>query len=193
MRSLVLFGSGVEQADVVFSLEQTCNTAKPKVEMPSVLKEVDSDMEESSTAKLFLQMKENPEELLQLAPHSGDAIISLTGACFGLTFLKGEVCLFCSKETSPFCLSKQCALKISEEKSDLIISLFTEGVELSFGRPPSPNSIPECPQDLCTPELRQLLSPIFDKPTNSPPAAVCVYDFWFSIRLCLILKWFVWH
>ncbi|KAI7800836.1 hypoxia inducible factor 1 subunit alpha, like isoform X2 [Triplophysa rosa] len=116
--------SGVEQADVVFSLEQTFDTSKPKVEVLSVLKEVDSDTEESSTADLFLKMKENPEELLQLAPHSGDAIISQT-----------------------------------------------EGVKLSFGCPPSASSIPECPQDFCTPELRQLLSPIFDKPTKSPPAA----------------------
>ncbi|XDV32268.1 hypothetical protein PO909_003130 [Leuciscus waleckii] len=125
--------SGVEEADVVFSLEQTCEKPKPKAERLSELEEEedsekeeeDSDVEESSTADLFLQMKENPEELLQLAPHSGDAIISLT-----------------------------------------------EGVKLSFCRPPSPNSVPECPQDFCTPELRQLLSPIFDiEPSNSPPAA----------------------
>nr|AAQ94179.1 Hif3a [Danio rerio] len=118
--------SGVEEQDVVFSLEQTCEKPKPKVERLMVLKEEqeDSDMEESSTAKLFLQMKENPEELLQLAPHSGDAIISLT-----------------------------------------------EGLELSFCCPQSPNSVPECPQDFCTPELRKLLSPIFDGPAKSPPAA----------------------
>lgn len=72
----------MEQADVVFSLEQTCDASKPNVEVLSVLKEVDSDIEESNTADLYLQMKENPEELLQLAPHSGDTIISLTGACF---------------------------------------------------------------------------------------------------------------
>ncbi|KAK2881023.1 hypothetical protein QQF64_008640 [Cirrhinus molitorella] len=118
--------SGIEEADVVFSLEQTCEKPKPKVEKLSVLKEEnDSDMEdECSTAKLFHQMKDNPEELLQLAPHSGDTIISLT-----------------------------------------------EGVELSFCCPPSPNSIPDSPQDFCTPELRQLLSPIFDRPNKSPPAA----------------------
>ncbi|XP_052472748.1 hypoxia-inducible factor 1-alpha isoform X1 [Carassius gibelio] len=120
--------SGVEEADVVFSLEQTCEKPKPRAEKLSVLEEEeekDSDMEvESDTAALFLQMKDNPEELLQLAPHSGDTIISL----------------------------KEC-------------------VELSFCSPPSPNTLPESPQDLCTPELRQLLSPIFDRPTNSPPAA----------------------
>nr|AFU07571.1 hypoxia-inducible factor 3 alpha subunit [Hypophthalmichthys nobilis] len=133
--------SGVEEADVVLELEHPNPKPKPKAEKlkkeeeeeevkeEEEVEEVeeeeeDSDMEESSTAKLFLQMKENPEDLLQLAPHSGDAIISLT-----------------------------------------------EGVELSFGRPSSPNSVPECPKDLCTPELRQLLSPIFDRPTKSPPAA----------------------
>uniref|UniRef100_A0A671M3I6 Hypoxia-inducible factor 1-alpha-like n=1 Tax=Sinocyclocheilus anshuiensis TaxID=1608454 RepID=A0A671M3I6_9TELE len=118
--------SGVEEADVVFSLEQTCEKPKPRAEKLSVLEEEkDSDMEEeSNTAKLFLQMKENPEELLQLAPHSGDTIISLTGC-----------------------------------------------VELSFCCPPSPNILPESPQDLCTPELRKLLSPIFDRPTKSPPVA----------------------
>ncbi|XP_058601165.1 hypoxia inducible factor 1 subunit alpha, like isoform X2 [Onychostoma macrolepis] len=114
--------SGVEEADVVFSLEQTCEKPKPRAEKLSLLKEdEDSDMEEeSSTAKLFLQMKENPEELLQLAPHSGDAVISLT--------------------------------------------------ELSFCCPSSPNTVPECPQEFCTAELRQLLSPIFDRPTKSPAA-----------------------
>lgn len=80
--------SGVEEADVVFSLEQTCEKPKPKAvrlseeeeEEEEEKEEEDSDMEESSTADLFLQMKENSEELLQLAPHSGDTIISLTGA-----------------------------------------------------------------------------------------------------------------
>lgn len=78
-----LSDSGIEEADVVFSLEQTCEKPKPRAETLSVLKEEnDSDMEdECSTAKLFLQMKENPEDLLQLAPHSGDTIIPLTGAC----------------------------------------------------------------------------------------------------------------
>lgn len=78
----------MEEADVVFSLEQTCQKPKPKAEKLTVLEEEeeekeeeeDSDMEESSTATLFLKIKENPEELMQLAPHSGDTIISLRGA-----------------------------------------------------------------------------------------------------------------
>uniref|UniRef100_A0A672SVF1 Hypoxia inducible factor 1 subunit alpha, like n=1 Tax=Sinocyclocheilus grahami TaxID=75366 RepID=A0A672SVF1_SINGR len=129
--------SGVEEADVVFSLEQTCEKPKPRAEKLSVLEEEkDSDMEEeSNTAKLFLQMKENPEELLQLAPHSGDAIISLTGC-----------------------------------------------VELSFCCPPSPNILPESPQDLCTPELRKLLSPIFDSPTEELPMETEGVEKFFALK-----------
>uniref|UniRef100_A0A8C1TT52 Hypoxia inducible factor 1 subunit alpha, like n=1 Tax=Cyprinus carpio TaxID=7962 RepID=A0A8C1TT52_CYPCA len=92
--------SGVEEADVVFSLEQTCEKPKPRAEKLSVLKkeEEDSDMEEeSSTAKLFLQMKENPEDLLQLAPHSGDAVISLTGARNHAFLQNWNVCCWSSK------------------------------------------------------------------------------------------------
>ncbi|TRY92540.1 hypothetical protein DNTS_024547 [Danionella cerebrum] len=117
--------SGVEEADVVYSMEQTSEKPKPKTERLFVVKEeADSDMEDSTTALVFEQMKDNAEDLMQLAPYSGDAIISLT-----------------------------------------------EGVELSFCRPSSPAGIPECPQNLCTPELRKLLSPIFDRTGQSPTAA----------------------
>uniref|UniRef100_A0A3P9Q7I0 Hypoxia inducible factor 1 subunit alpha, like n=1 Tax=Poecilia reticulata TaxID=8081 RepID=A0A3P9Q7I0_POERE len=45
------------------------------------------------------------------------------------------------------------------------------GVELSFASPPSPDTVPDHPKDLCSPRLRQLLSPIFDglNPSSSPP------------------------
>ncbi len=96
---LPLSGSGVEEADVVFSLEQTCEKPKPRAEKLSVPKEdEDSDMEEeSSAANLFLQMKENPEELLQLAPHSGDDVISLTGAHDHAFLQNWNVCCWSSK------------------------------------------------------------------------------------------------
>jgi len=92
----------VEEADVVFSLEQTCEKPKPKTKRLSEMMEEeeededkeeekeDSDMEESSTAELFLQMKENPEELLQLAPHSGDAIILINCACHPSSETRGK-------------------------------------------------------------------------------------------------------
>uniref|UniRef100_A0A3B5LXU4 Hypoxia inducible factor 1 subunit alpha, like n=1 Tax=Xiphophorus couchianus TaxID=32473 RepID=A0A3B5LXU4_9TELE len=43
-------------------------------------------------------------------------------------------------------------------------------VELSFASPPSPDVVPDHPKDLCSPQLRQLLSPIFDglNPSSSP-------------------------
>uniref|UniRef100_A0A3B3XAB3 Hypoxia inducible factor 1 subunit alpha, like n=1 Tax=Poecilia mexicana TaxID=48701 RepID=A0A3B3XAB3_9TELE len=47
------------------------------------------------------------------------------------------------------------------------------GVELSFASPPSPDTVPDHPKDLCSPQLRQLLSPIFDglNPSSSPAAS----------------------
>ncbi|XP_036392347.1 hypoxia inducible factor 1 subunit alpha, like [Megalops cyprinoides] len=112
--------SGVEQADVVFSVEQTQCLLKPK-------KEPEEEIGTDTSAQLFLKLKERPEELLQLAPATGDVVVPLTG--------------------------------------------HTEPVDLSFCRPPSPNSVPDFPRDLCTPELRQLLSPIFDGPTAVPSPA----------------------
>uniref|UniRef100_A0A3P9Q8I3 Hypoxia inducible factor 1 subunit alpha, like n=1 Tax=Poecilia reticulata TaxID=8081 RepID=A0A3P9Q8I3_POERE len=48
------------------------------------------------------------------------------------------------------------------------------GVELSFASPPSPDTVPDHPKDLCSPRLRQLLSPIFDglNPSSSPDEAM---------------------
>ncbi|KAL0972977.1 hypothetical protein UPYG_G00197230 [Umbra pygmaea] len=42
-----------------------------------------------------------------------------------------------------------------------------EFVELSFGPPSSPGTVPELPEELCTPELWALLSPIFDDLSSS--------------------------
>lgn len=135
--------SSVEQPDVVFSVEQTRCGRVPKVEHEDVAtavdvcssepesepravsgeaEDVDSDC--SSSAKLFMELREKPEELLQLAPDAGDTVIPLSPGC----------------------------------------------VELSFASPPSPNSVPEHPQELCTPQLRKLLAPIFD-PITPPQSA----------------------
>ncbi|XP_035240540.1 hypoxia inducible factor 1 subunit alpha, like [Anguilla anguilla] len=108
--------SGVEQADVVFSAQQTpCLETKkePESEEEEVVMEISS--------RLFFQLKDCPEELQQLAPASGDEVVPLT-----------------------------------------------EPKALSFFQPPSPDSIPESPRELCTPELRELLSPIFDGPSAQP-------------------------
>ncbi|XP_048837293.1 hypoxia inducible factor 1 subunit alpha, like isoform X2 [Brienomyrus brachyistius] len=50
------------------------------------------------------------------------------------------------------------------------VKVLLEVKDLSFCQPSCPNTVPEFPRDLCTPELRMLLSPIFDRPeaTSSP-------------------------
>uniref|UniRef100_A0A3B4ZKF8 Hypoxia-inducible factor 1-alpha-like n=1 Tax=Stegastes partitus TaxID=144197 RepID=A0A3B4ZKF8_9TELE len=129
--------SVVEQPDVIFSVEQTrCaksesqpaapeNGKAPESPESDVEFVVESDSDGGGAAKLFMKLKEKPEELLQLAPSAGDAVIPL--------------------------------------KADF--------VELSFTSPPGSDSVPDHPQDLCSPQLRQLLSPIFNPltpPTTSP-------------------------
>lgn len=59
---------------------------------------------------------------------------------------------------------------MAPEAGDAVVPL-TDFVELSFSSPLSPSSVPDHPQDLCTPQLRQLLSPIFNRITASPSPA----------------------
>ncbi|XP_070762079.1 hypoxia inducible factor 1 subunit alpha, like [Enoplosus armatus] len=140
--------SAVEQPDVVFSIEQipcgqaephspalaaedygTSDTSDPVSErLASSCQTEDAGSSPSSAAELFFKLKEQPEELVQLAPEARDAIVPLTG----------------------------------------------DFVELSFASPSSPNSVPDHPQDLCSPQLRQLLSPIFNPitpPSSSSPTS----------------------
>ncbi|XP_047247069.1 hypoxia inducible factor 1 subunit alpha, like isoform X1 [Girardinichthys multiradiatus] len=125
--------SAVEQPDVVFSIEQTSGRLLPKSEPLSQEHDADDsgisdtcesdgepvgekDVGSGDVEKLFFKLNEKPEELLQLAPEAGDAIVPLSRA----------------------------------------------PAELSFSSPQSPNTVPDHPKDLCSPLLRQLLSPIFD-------------------------------
>lgn len=63
---------------MVFSVEQTgCGLKSDPVSEAS--EETLCDSDSSSSAELSLQLKENPEDLLQLAPVSGDPIVPLTG------------------------------------------------------------------------------------------------------------------
>ncbi|XP_042151948.1 hypoxia-inducible factor 1-alpha isoform X1 [Oncorhynchus tshawytscha] len=120
--------SVVEQADVVFSVEQTgCGLKSDPVSEAS--EETVCDSDNSSSAELSLQLKENPEDLLQLAPVSGGPIVPLT-----------------------------------------------DFAEPSFGLPSSSDSAPDFPQELCTPELWTLLSPIFSKLTSSAPALIPIEE-----------------
>ncbi|XP_022053770.2 hypoxia inducible factor 1 subunit alpha, like isoform X1 [Acanthochromis polyacanthus] len=115
--------SSVEQPDVIFSIEQ--NRCGESESQPAAAPETSGASEESdsdlgNSANLFMKLQEKPEELLQLAPSAGDAIVLLN---------KGSL-------------------------------------ELSFASPSSPTSVQD-PQELCSPQLRQLLSPIFSPLT--PP------------------------
>lgn len=71
----------MEEADTVFSIEQTrSDLMEDKL---SVIKVDDSEDEmsssSSSSSELFHRLKDDPEDLLQLAPAPGDTIIPLTG------------------------------------------------------------------------------------------------------------------
>uniref|UniRef100_A0A3P8TL23 Hypoxia inducible factor 1 subunit alpha, like n=1 Tax=Amphiprion percula TaxID=161767 RepID=A0A3P8TL23_AMPPE len=57
-------------------------------------------------------------------------------------------------------------LLLAPSAGDAIVLLNGGSLELSFASPSSPTSVPD-PQDLCSPQLRQLLSPIFSPLT--PP------------------------
>ncbi|CAL8352441.1 unnamed protein product [Lota lota] len=130
--------SVVEQADMVFSVEQTRFILLSEPHMGSdvssitepVLNMLEDEEEEEEERKdddddevLFLKLKENTEDLL-LTPQPGEDIMPLT-----------------------------------------------DFVQLSFVSPCGSTLLPDCPQDLCTPELRQLLAPIFDIMTPPPSSA----------------------
>ncbi|XP_029628603.1 hypoxia-inducible factor 1-alpha isoform X1 [Salmo trutta] len=81
--------SVVEQADVVFSVEQTgCGLKRDPVSEASEETLCDSDnrkkSDNSSSGELFQQLKENPEDLLQLAPVSGDPVTDFVELSFSL-------------------------------------------------------------------------------------------------------------
>lgn len=76
--------SEIEKNDVVFSMDQTESLFKPHlVSMSSIFDSSDTDMAGVNKSNfLFTKLKEEPEELAQLAPTAGDTIISLDfGGC----------------------------------------------------------------------------------------------------------------
>lgn len=68
--------SEIEKNDVVFSMDQTESLFKPHLLTMNTA--YDSGISETEKSDfLFTKLKEEPEELAQLAPTPGDAIISL--------------------------------------------------------------------------------------------------------------------
>lgn len=73
--------SAVEEADTVFSIEQTRGElTEDKVSVIEV-EDTEDEMSSSSSSSsdLYHRLKNDPEDLLQLAPAPGDTIIPLTG------------------------------------------------------------------------------------------------------------------
>uniref|UniRef100_A0A6Q2Y5M4 Hypoxia inducible factor 1 subunit alpha, like n=1 Tax=Esox lucius TaxID=8010 RepID=A0A6Q2Y5M4_ESOLU len=111
--------SAVEQADMVFSIEQTDRELKSEP-VSEALEETVCDSDQSCSKDPPVELNQNTEDLLHRAPDPGDTIIPLP-----------------------------------------------DFVELSFCQPSSPGAVPDFPQELCTPELWALLSPIFDHLSSS--------------------------
>lgn len=80
--------SEIEKNDVVFSMDQTESLFKPHLLTVSTTYESGIPGTEKSDF-LFTKLKEEPEELAQLAPTPGDAIIALD---FGLYLYKSFLC-----------------------------------------------------------------------------------------------------
>lgn len=70
--------SEIEKNDVVFSMDQTESLFKPHLMAMNGIFDSSSEMAMAEKSNyLFIKLKEEPEELAQLAPTPGDAIISL--------------------------------------------------------------------------------------------------------------------
>lgn len=76
--------SEIEKNDVVFSMDQTESLFKPHLMTMSSIFDNSGELTMSEKSNfLFTKLKEEPEELAQLAPTAGDTIISLDfGGCF---------------------------------------------------------------------------------------------------------------
>lgn len=154
---------------MIFSVEQTRSDLQSKAEPPHTPQDSgfsDScesdgepgsaeaqDLDPTSSARLFLKLKEEPDEILQLDPESRDVVVLVAGDT-------SDTKKLFPPQTPVF-------LKV--------VCIFVPApVELSFSSPLSPDCVPEHPQDLCTPQLRQLLSPIFEPltPSSSPEPAL---------------------
>lgn len=135
--------SAVEQPDFVFSVEQICCGRLPEAEPHS----------------------------LELAPEDGGTS-DISDSDPNSSSQTEEAGLNPSSAADLFFKLKKPEelLQLAPEAGDVIVPLTGDFVELSFTSPPSSNSVPDHPQDLCSPQLRQLLAPIFS-PITPPPSS----------------------
>ncbi|XP_053278940.1 hypoxia inducible factor 1 subunit alpha, like isoform X2 [Pleuronectes platessa] len=143
--------SSVEQPDVIFSSEQTRSGLQPEAE-PDSPPLTPEDCGTPDVCDTDVQNRTNCSEAEDTGSNPSSAME---------LFLKPQ-----EKPEEP--------LQTSEDDTDAVAPLTGGFVELSFVSPLSPDLLPDHPQDLCTPELRQLLTPIFNPitpPSSSSPAS----------------------
>ncbi|XP_069390213.1 hypoxia inducible factor 1 subunit alpha, like [Paralichthys olivaceus] len=143
--------SSVEQPDVVFSSEQIRCVHQPKAE-PDSPQLTPEDCGSPDVCDTDVPNQTNSSE----TEDTGSNPSSATELFFRLQ----------EKPEGLF--------QTADDDTDAIAPLTGGFVELSFVTPPRPDSVPDHPQDLCTPQLRQLLTPIFNPltpPSSSSPAS----------------------
>ncbi|XP_072248160.1 hypoxia inducible factor 1 subunit alpha, like [Leuresthes tenuis] len=156
--------SAVEQPGVVFSIEQTRRLSVPKTEPLSAEHMEDSGI--SDTCESDGEHAADSSEAEDVDP---------------------------SRSAQLFLTLKERPEKLLHlvPAADDSMLLLTGPVELSFASPIGPNALPDHPQDLCSPQLRQLLSPIFNllSPASSPepPLTSCDED---GVDICEVEKFF---
>ncbi|CAL8362996.1 unnamed protein product [Merluccius merluccius] len=133
--------SVVEKADVVFSVEQTRSVLPSEPQSPARPVDV-SDVAEPVEDMLVEEERGDDDE----------------------EGVEDAAALFLQLKENPVHL-----LQLTPQTEDDIMPL--PDLQLSFVEPCESDSLPDCPQDLCTPELRQLLAPIFDIMTPPPSAS----------------------
>ncbi|KAM6932255.1 hypoxia inducible factor 1 subunit alpha, like [Lycodopsis pacificus] len=141
--------SAVEQPDLVFSVEQTRCGRPPEAE-PHAPALAPEDCEAS--------------DISDSDPDGEHLASSSQTEAAGSNPDSAEELFFKGKEL----------LQLDPEAGNGIVPLTGDFVALSFTSLPRPDLVPDHPQDLCTPQLRQLLSPILGlitPPSSSSPAA----------------------
>nr|XP_046245921.1 hypoxia inducible factor 1 subunit alpha, like isoform X2 [Scatophagus argus] len=137
--------SAVEQPDVVFSVEQIRHgQAEPRSPEPAP----------EDCGSPDIHGSDPDSERLTSSSQGEDVDLDQSSAAE----------LFFKLKDKPWEL-----LQLAPEAGDVIVPL-TDFAELSFFSPSSLNSVPDHPQDLCTPQLRQLLLPIFNP--IAPPSSI---------------------
>ncbi|XP_029373437.1 hypoxia inducible factor 1 subunit alpha, like [Echeneis naucrates] len=151
-QATILYSSKTSQPEAIVCL----NFILSAVEQPDVV---------FSLEQIRLQKSEPQSPALPPVYH-GMSVVCDSGSELVTSLLKSKPCQNKDADLSPSSPSELIQVPCEAEDPDVL----PPGgfVELSFVSKPSPNSLPDHPQNLCTPQLRQLLMPIFSPVT--PPS-----------------------